>query len=241
MPFGGGGALHAGAMLADIGIARALVPRYPGVTTAMGCVIADMRHDFVQTLNVPLDTLDEAALADIVRAHVAAGPRAGRRARARVARGRVELDMSYAGQTHTVAVPLPREWRAHACHRRRARRSAAFEASYRASYGRLLRRRAADLNLRSAVIGERPKFDLGRSPPSAATRRCCAAAPRGSAPGTTRPSTTGSPCPSAPDRGARHPRAARHHRADRAGAPAAVDELGNTLVEASIETSEARP
>ena len=46
MPFGGGGALHAGAMLAETGIARAIVPRYPGVTSAMGCVIADMRQDF---------------------------------------------------------------------------------------------------------------------------------------------------------------------------------------------------
>ena len=43
MPFGGGGALHSGAMLADVGLARAIVPRYPGVTSAMGCVIADMR------------------------------------------------------------------------------------------------------------------------------------------------------------------------------------------------------
>ena len=49
MPFGGGGALHSGAMLAEVGIARAIVPRYPGVTSAMGCVIADMRQDFVQS------------------------------------------------------------------------------------------------------------------------------------------------------------------------------------------------
>jgi N-methylhydantoinase A len=51
MPFGGGGALHTGAMLKEVGIGRAIVPRYPGVTSAMGCVIADMRQDFVQTIN----------------------------------------------------------------------------------------------------------------------------------------------------------------------------------------------
>ena len=55
--------LHAGAMLAEVGIARAIVPRYPGVTSAMGCVIADMRQDFVQTINSRVDMLDEAALA----------------------------------------------------------------------------------------------------------------------------------------------------------------------------------
>jgi N-methylhydantoinase A len=51
MPFGGGGALHAGAMLDEVGLAQAIIPRYPGVTSAMGCVIADMRQDFVQTVN----------------------------------------------------------------------------------------------------------------------------------------------------------------------------------------------
>ncbi|HBR37903.1 MAG TPA: hydantoin utilization protein A, partial [Sulfitobacter pontiacus] len=51
MPFGGGGALHSGAMMAEVGLARSIVPRYPGVTSAMGCVIADMRQDFVQTIN----------------------------------------------------------------------------------------------------------------------------------------------------------------------------------------------
>ncbi|MGE5145297.1 MAG: hydantoinase/oxoprolinase family protein, partial [Candidatus Eiseniibacteriota bacterium] len=50
MPFGGGGALHAGALIKEVGLARALVPRFPGVTSALGCVIADMRHDFVQTI-----------------------------------------------------------------------------------------------------------------------------------------------------------------------------------------------
>ncbi len=40
--------------------ARAIVPRYPGVTSAMGCVIADMRQDFVQTINALVDGLDEA-------------------------------------------------------------------------------------------------------------------------------------------------------------------------------------
>src|SRR5690606_37936004 len=47
MPFGGGGALHAGALMKEVGLKAALVPPYPGVTSALGCVIADMRQDFV--------------------------------------------------------------------------------------------------------------------------------------------------------------------------------------------------
>jgi triosephosphate isomerase len=58
MPFGGGGALHVCAMMREVGVPRGLIPRYPGVTSALGCVIADMRHDFVQTINQLLDELD---------------------------------------------------------------------------------------------------------------------------------------------------------------------------------------
>ena len=52
MPFGGGGALHAGALIDDVGLSGALVPRFPGITSAMGCVIADLRHDQVLTVNL---------------------------------------------------------------------------------------------------------------------------------------------------------------------------------------------
>ena len=58
VPFGGGGALHVGALIKDVGLKAALVPRYPGVTSALGCVIADIRHDQVQTVNLLLDGLD---------------------------------------------------------------------------------------------------------------------------------------------------------------------------------------
>ena len=164
MPFGGGGALHAGALLADTGIARALVPRYPGVTSAMGCVIADMRQDFVQTLNVALDALDEAALAATMQAHVDRGTAMLDASNTTfVAReSSFELDMSYAGQTHTVVVPLTvRVEGGRVPPTTREAIGEAFDASYRASFGRLLGggvRRV--INLRSAVIGERPKFDL---------------------------------------------------------------------------------
>ncbi|MFM8822478.1 MAG: hydantoinase/oxoprolinase family protein, partial [Limnohabitans sp.] len=47
MPFGGGGGLHVCAMMREVGVATGIVPRYPGVTSALGCVMADMRHDAV--------------------------------------------------------------------------------------------------------------------------------------------------------------------------------------------------
>jgi N-methylhydantoinase A len=171
MPFGGGGGLHAGALIQDVGLARALVPRYPGVTCALGCVIADMRHDFVRTLNRPLDALDVAALdaeiAGIAAEGMALLGGAGMRFVAR--HGTVALDMSYVGQTHTVSVPLPGAFGLTPTGLTRARIAAAFDDAYRAAYGRLLDGVPTRvLNLRVAVIGERPPFDLASLKPDAA-------------------------------------------------------------------------
>ena len=164
MPFGGGGALHTGAMLKDVGIGRAIVPRYPGVTSAMGCVIADMRQDFVQTVNALAAGLDTGALAATMQGHVDEGLALLKAAPSRFEAEDVvvELDMAYVGQTHTVAVPLPV--------RIEGGRVAvptvddietAFDAAYRATYGRLLKNGARRvMNLRTAIIGRRPKFDL---------------------------------------------------------------------------------
>lgn len=164
MPFGGGGALHAGAILADVGLARAIVPRFPGVTSAMGCVIADMRQDFVQTLNVLAGQVDQDALAGVMQAHVDQGMDMLDSAKSGFDRRDVvfELDMAYVGQTHTVSVPLPVDF----ADRRviaptRADIRVAFEQAYHATYGRLLKNGVQRvMNLRSSVIGRRPKFDL---------------------------------------------------------------------------------
>ena len=169
MPFGGGGALHAGALLADVGLARAIVPRYPGVTSAMGCVIADMRQDFVQTLNAALSGLDLDTLTGFMQDHVKAGMATLDAARTRFEARETAfaLDMAYLGQTHTVPVPLEiavEDGRVvPPSHEEIAE---AFDAAYRATYDRLLpngTRRV--INLRSAVTGRRPRFNLASLAP----------------------------------------------------------------------------
>ena len=169
MPFGGGGALHAGAMLAEVGIARAIVPRYPGVTSAMGCVIADMRQDFVQTINSRVDMLDEAELAAFMHAHVDQGLALLDAARTNFEARELsfELDMAYVGQTHTVSVPLTVKTDGSTVAAvTRAEIETAFDATYKATYGRLLQNGVRRiLNLRSAVTGKRPKFDLSTLAP----------------------------------------------------------------------------
>ncbi|MDF1793009.1 MAG: hydantoinase/oxoprolinase family protein [Thalassobaculaceae bacterium] len=160
VPFGGGGSLHAGALIREVGLKKALVPRYPGVTSALGCTIADLRQDFVETWNVLLDDLDATALRAAVDRLSEAGTKTVRGAGVTLEglETVVELDMLYVGQTHTVAVPI--DAAAGKPVDKEAVR-AAFETAYAATYGRLLSGISMRLmNLRVAVVGKRPRFDL---------------------------------------------------------------------------------
>ena len=173
MPFGGGGALHTGALIKDVGLRSAQVPRFPGVTSALGCVVADMRHDRVQTVNRLLDDLDAHALGAEME-QVAADTEA-LLGRAGVAFERIdrvyELDMLYLGQTHTVTatVEMPEGGLTADAIRD------AFEAAYRRSFGRLLTGIPVRvMNYRVAVIGRRPAFDMAVfAPPAGRTVKDC--------------------------------------------------------------------
>jgi N-methylhydantoinase A len=168
VPFGGGGALHVGALIKDVGLKAALVPRYPGVTSALGCVIADIRHDQVQTVNLMLDGLDAAALDRRMVAEAAAAHRVVVEAGLSIERIDTvfELDMHYVGQTHTVTVTLPVTVRDGSTRITSAVIRAAFDAAYRSSFSRLLPGVPARIvNLRTAAIGRRPHFDLAALAP----------------------------------------------------------------------------
>ena len=159
MPFGGGGALHTGALIKEVGLGSALVPRFPGVTSALGCVVADMRHDRVQTINRRLDQTDTTALGDemenVAETIEALIKESGARFQ-RIER-LFEFDMLYLGQTHSLSVPvdLPPEGLD------REAVQSAFNAAYLGAYGRLLDDIPVRLmNYRITVIGRRPTFDM---------------------------------------------------------------------------------
>ncbi|TIP52513.1 MAG: hydantoinase/oxoprolinase family protein, partial [Mesorhizobium sp.] len=60
---------HATALARELGLPRVLVPARPGITNALGCVVADLRHDFVNTINQPVRLLDEASLREVLERH----------------------------------------------------------------------------------------------------------------------------------------------------------------------------
>ncbi len=163
MPFGGGGALHTGALIKEVGLSGALVPRFPGINSALGCTIADMRHDFVQTVNGLLDKIDidelDQRMCTLAQDGLDLLDNAG------VTFGGVEctfeFDMSYLGQTHTVDVPLKVTYDGNTTGINADNVREAFEERYRQVYGRPLVGIAIRvLNLRVSSLGYRPKFDL---------------------------------------------------------------------------------
>ncbi len=106
--FGGAGPLHAVALAGELGVPRVLVPVRPGITNALGCVVADLRHDYVRTVNQPLETADLEALHELFAGQVAAGEAAlaAETVAIREVRKSFSVDMQFVGQSHVIRVPL---------------------------------------------------------------------------------------------------------------------------------------
>lgn len=49
LPFGGAGPIHAGRIARNLSMPGLIVPLYPGVFSAMGLVMSDVRHDYVRS------------------------------------------------------------------------------------------------------------------------------------------------------------------------------------------------
>ena len=162
-PFGGAGPLHAAALAKELGIPRLLIPMRPGITNALGCAAADLRHDYVNTVNKPLPSLDESLVKRTLEAQITEG-------RATLAREGVAIegvkllhfaDMQFQGQSHILTVTLlDTEVSREQLQKR-------FDAAYWERFGvELPEIRAVLVNLHTAVIGLRKRFDLavlGRS------------------------------------------------------------------------------
>lgn len=166
--FGGAGPLHACALARELSIPKVLIPARPGITNALGCVVADLRHDFVRTLNRPLDRADMDAVHAIWAGQEAEGRRliSAERTPVREVRAEFSADMQFVGQTHLLRVRLTDA---------RPSREALQEAFERAYFERfrvdLQTIRANLVNLNCSVIGERPGIDLSTLIDPAGRRR----------------------------------------------------------------------
>jgi N-methylhydantoinase A len=60
--FGGAGALHGAALARELSIPTVLVPPNPGITSALGCLLVDVRHDLSTMFLGQVNAVDETEL-----------------------------------------------------------------------------------------------------------------------------------------------------------------------------------
>jgi N-methylhydantoinase A len=157
--FGGAGPLHGVALARELNIPRVIVPYVPGITCALGCIIADVRHDFVQTVSRLVSSINAEEIAEILRNQRQAGEQ--RLKADKVPFERIEVlhegDMQYEGQTYSLRVPLD------PARLDIASLSAQLHQANLDRFGiDLSRFRPKLTNLRTIVTGIRPKIDLKR-------------------------------------------------------------------------------
>jgi N-methylhydantoinase A len=60
--FGGAGALHGAAVAKELSIPTVIVPLNPGVTSALGCLLVDVQHDFSESFMADASTVSPAEM-----------------------------------------------------------------------------------------------------------------------------------------------------------------------------------
>jgi N-methylhydantoinase A len=155
--FGGAGPLHAVALARELGIPEVLVPARPGLTNALGCLVADLRQDRVNTVNKPLDQADMAEVHRLIAAQRDTALAVVEEEKAEIEETVIlhGADMQFRGQTHLIRVPLP-----HAAPSREEIQAAFEKAYFHRFQVRLPEIRAVLVNLVTSVIGRRKAFPL---------------------------------------------------------------------------------
>jgi N-methylhydantoinase A len=181
---GGAGPLHAAHVARDLGAGTVLVPRDSALFSAVGLLVADLKHDFVQTFFHQLPDLDMARVREIF---------ASMRERGEAVLGeegipgdkrqwQYSADLRYERQVHEIEVPFSDEMLSGAA----GPIGAAFAARHREAYGYELAQSPIEfVNARLSAIGETPYFWFPELPKMSAS----------ASPHTTRPMVL----PSAPE------------------------------------------
>lgn len=155
--FGGAGPLHAVALARELGLPEVIVPARPGLTNALGCLVADLRQDFVNTLNQPVDTLDLGEVARILASQRERGLALNAAESGEIVATDVThaAEMQFRGQTHLLRVALASATPS------REELQAAFEAAYMRRFAiELPEIKAVLVNLHTTVVGRRRRFPL---------------------------------------------------------------------------------
>jgi N-methylhydantoinase A len=160
--FGGAGPMHVFLVAEELSIPQVIVPRFPGHLSALGQLLADLRHDFVTAWGGPLGDIDITDLC--TKAGAMRDESAERLADDGFAEDRHEhtfsLDMRYVGQSFTLSIPcnpLSTSW---------DELREAFHDRHEQTFGRADRHSDVELvNIRLFSLGLIDKPELKFAPP----------------------------------------------------------------------------
>lgn len=130
VPFGGAGPMHGTPVARELRMRRILVPPAPGILCALGQLVSDLRHDFLESHVAPFADFDPAEAHGIAVRLVRRGHDLLAQDGVPMDRRQIEIrvDLRYLGQSYELAIPLdaedPAAWAGlpaafHAEHRRR--------------------------------------------------------------------------------------------------------------------------
>jgi N-methylhydantoinase A len=159
MPFGGGGPMLGAFLAREFRMARVIAPPRPGVVSALGGLVADLRGDFIRTVFTHLSEEALPALSQALDALIAEGRTW---LTAQGYGGAVDLqlsvDMRYLGQSFEIEVPVQPAWIS-------AGNLAAIEEAFHSMHTRLYDFDDPEgaievVNLRLSALGAGPALDF---------------------------------------------------------------------------------
>jgi N-methylhydantoinase A len=163
LAFGGAGPLHAARMARDLGMAGVIVPLHPGVFSAIGLLMSDVKHDYIRSRLTPIDELkSEDVEAVFAQLETQARDDLDRDGFAdnkiRIDRA---LDMRYAGQGYEVAISCRAEEIAALAALRKK-----FDAEHKSQFGHMAPDEAVEVvSYRVRGTGLVPAVDMPKFAP----------------------------------------------------------------------------
>ena len=107
--FGGAGPLHANRLAAEMEVPTTTIPMSPGIFSALGLLVTDLKHDYATTMFQRVDVLDTAVVQDAFQKMQAQGH--AMLERDGVAKSDIQfsrqVEMRYVGQSYELTLALP--------------------------------------------------------------------------------------------------------------------------------------
>jgi N-methylhydantoinase A len=164
LAFGGAGPLHAARIAQELGMAGVVVPLYPGVYSAMGLLMSDVKHDYIRSRMSGLGEATAAGLAkvfDELESHALKDLHDEGFGRERIG---IEcaLDLRYAGQGYEITVPVERPLTPQSVPALRAR----FDEMHKQMFGHTAPGEPVEIvSYRVRGVGRVPEVKLSSSKP----------------------------------------------------------------------------